>query len=164
MQAHTVRLVARADPIKYILSRPILSGRLAKWAVILQSYDIVYVPQKAVKGQALADFLADHPAPSDWKFIDDFPDEDVFYIEMLPPWTMFFDGAARRDGAGAGVVFVTPQRQVLPYAFILSELCSKNVAEYQALIIGLQTAVDMKIPTIKVWQFTTHHQPTFWVI
>ena len=151
MQAHTIHLVARADPIKYILAKPVLSGRLAKWAVILQSCDIVYVPQKAIKGQALADFLADHPAPSNWEFTDDLPDEEVFYIETMPPWAMYFDGAARRDGAGAGVVFVTPQRQVLPYAFILGELCSNNVAEYQALIIGLQMAIDLKIPTLEVY-------------
>src|SRR6516162_2070901 len=62
-----------------------------------------------------------------------------------------YDGAARHDGAGAGVVFVTPQRQVLPYAFILGELCSNNVAEYQALIIGLQMAIDLKIPTLEVY-------------
>jgi len=30
MQAHTVRVISKADPIKYILSRPILSGHLAK--------------------------------------------------------------------------------------------------------------------------------------
>ncbi|KAL4022918.1 hypothetical protein IC575_016664 [Cucumis melo] len=35
MQAFTVHLVAKADPIKYVLSRPIISGCLAKWAVIL---------------------------------------------------------------------------------------------------------------------------------
>ena len=39
---------------------------------------------------------------------DDFPDEDVFYIEVMPPWMMFFDGAARREGARVGVVFVSP--------------------------------------------------------
>jgi len=44
MQAHTVRVISKADPIKYILSRPILSGRLAKWAVIFKQCDLVYVP------------------------------------------------------------------------------------------------------------------------
>ena len=61
----------------------------------------------------------------------------MFYIEVMPPWMMFFDEAARREGARAGVVFVSPQRQILLYSFSLSELCSDNVAEYQALIIGL---------------------------
>ena len=65
MQAYTVRLIAKADPIKYVLSRPMVSGRIARWAVLLQQYDLAYVPQKAVKGQALAYFLADHPISSD---------------------------------------------------------------------------------------------------
>ncbi|CAM8930814.1 unnamed protein product [Rhodiola kirilowii] len=51
MQAHTVHVVSKADPIKYILSRPVLSGRLAKWVVLLKQYDLVFVPHKATKGQ-----------------------------------------------------------------------------------------------------------------
>ena len=85
MQAYTVRLIAKAGPIKYVLSRPVVSGRIVQWTVLLQQYNLAYVPQKAVKGQALADFLADHPVPSDWEFFDDFLDEDMFYIEVMPP-------------------------------------------------------------------------------
>jgi len=65
MHANIVQMVSKTDPISYILSRPILNGRLAKWAVILKQYDLVYVLQRAVKGQALANFLADHPIPDD---------------------------------------------------------------------------------------------------
>ncbi|KAB2611505.1 hypothetical protein D8674_019537 [Pyrus ussuriensis x Pyrus communis] len=82
---------------------------------------------------------------------DDLPDEEVFYINIFPTWTMFFDGSARADGAGAGVVFMTPQRQILPYSFQLNELCSNNVAEYQALIIGLQMAINMEITALEVY-------------
>ena len=78
----------------------------------------------------MADFLVDHPIQFDWEFFDDFLDEDVFYIEVMLPWIMFFDGAARREEAGVGVVFVSPQRQILLYSFSLSELYSNNVAEY----------------------------------
>ncbi|GJU67479.1 reverse transcriptase domain-containing protein [Tanacetum coccineum] len=35
--------------------------RLAKWAVELGAYGITYVPRVAIKGQVLADFLADTP-------------------------------------------------------------------------------------------------------
>ncbi|WKA02936.1 hypothetical protein VitviT2T_021082 [Vitis vinifera] len=63
---------------------------------------------------------------------------------------MFFDGSARYDGTGAGVVFVSPQRQILPYSFVLSERCSNNVVEYQALIIGLQMAIEMKITSLEI--------------
>ena len=64
---------------------------------------------------------------------------------------MFFDGAARKDGAGAGVILVTPEEEVLPYAFTLTENCSKNVAEYQALMMGLEMAIELKITRLKVF-------------
>ncbi|KAL0345464.1 UNVERIFIED_CONTAM: Transposon Tf2-12 polyprotein [Sesamum radiatum] len=131
--------------------KPVLSGRLAKWSIVFNQYEIEYVPQKAIKGQALANFLADHPMPAEWEISDDFPDEDVFSIEILPAWTMFFAGAARTDGAGAGVVFVSPEKQVLTYSIVLNELCSNNVTEYQALIIGLQMASEMGIIEMEVY-------------
>nr|XP_009777510.1 PREDICTED: uncharacterized protein LOC104227078 [Nicotiana sylvestris] len=109
-----------------------------------QAHIIVYIPQKAVKGQALADFLADHPIPDDWKLTDELPDEDAMVIEVQPPWKMYFDGSAHREGAGAGVVFVTSQGKVLPYSFTLTQHCTNNVAEYQALILGLEMAIDMR--------------------
>ena len=122
--------------------------------------------QKAIKGQALANFLADHPIPADWELSDDFRDEDVSYTEVLPPWMMFFDGAARQEESDAGVVFVSPHKQVLPFAFVLSEPCSNNVAEYQALIAGPQMALDMKISYLEVYgdsklvinQLLTHYE------
>ena len=103
-------MVAKIDPVKYVLSRAIMSGRLAKWVVAFQEFEIAYVSQKAIKGQALANFLADHPIPVDWELSNDFPDEDVLYTEVLPPWIMFFDGAAWQEESGAGVVFVSPHK------------------------------------------------------
>ncbi|KAL0448158.1 UNVERIFIED_CONTAM: hypothetical protein Slati_1943700 [Sesamum latifolium] len=71
---------------------------------------------------------------AEWELSDDLPDEDVFLIEITPPWKMYFDGASHKEGAGAGVVFVTSEGEVLPYSFTLMQNCSNNVAEYQALI------------------------------
>ncbi|XP_074283766.1 uncharacterized protein LOC141608301 [Silene latifolia] len=93
MQAHTIHVVSKADPIKYILSRPVLSGRLAKWAMLLKRYDLVFVPQKVMKGQAIADFFADHPMPGRVGNFDDLPGEEIFYVDVLPPWQMYFDGS-----------------------------------------------------------------------
>ncbi|XP_060200402.1 uncharacterized protein LOC132628656 [Lycium barbarum] len=64
---------------------------------------------------------------------------------------MHFDGVAQRDGASAGVVFVTPQEEVLPYSFTLTQCCYNNVAEYQALILGLEIVVDMKQLQLQVF-------------
>jgi len=35
---------------------------------------------------------------------------------------MYFDRAARCDVAGAGVVFVSPEKHILPYSFVLAQL------------------------------------------
>ena len=64
MQAYTVHLIAHANPIKYMLSKQVLSRRLAIWGLLLTEYEIIYILQKTIKGQALGDFLADHPIPT----------------------------------------------------------------------------------------------------
>ncbi|XP_060190497.1 uncharacterized protein LOC132619680 [Lycium barbarum] len=150
-QAHSVNLISIANPIKFVMSKPVLSDRLARWYLQFQQFEITYIPQKAVKGQALADFLADHPIPDDWELTDELPDEDAMVVEIQSPWKLYFDGAAQRDGAGVGVVFVTPQGEVLPYSFTLTQHCSNNFAEYQALILGLEMAVDMKQLQLQVF-------------
>ena len=46
------------DPVKYIFEKPALTGRIARWKVLLSEFDIVYVAPKAIKGSTLADYLA----------------------------------------------------------------------------------------------------------
>ncbi|KAL6291692.1 hypothetical protein ACE6H2_009202 [Prunus campanulata] len=142
--SHGITLISKADPLKYLMAKPVPSGRLAKWSLLLSEFEIKYVSQKAIKGQALADFLAAHPVPDNMELSNDLPDEEVFSTE-ISPWQLYFDGAARKKGAGAGVVFITPSGGLIPYSFSLMTLCSNNIAEYEALIIGLEIALEMSI-------------------
>jgi hypothetical protein len=43
-----------------MLYRPILRGRIDKWAYALIEYDLTYEPLRALKGQVLADFIVEH--------------------------------------------------------------------------------------------------------
>ena len=68
------------DPIKYIFEKPTLSGRIARWQMILTEYDIQCTTQKAIKGSVLADHLA-HQAVEDYQSMKfEFPDEDIMMI------------------------------------------------------------------------------------
>jgi len=151
MQAHIMYLISKANTIKYILSRPVLHGLLAKWALILEQYDLIYVSQKTTEGQALTDYLVNHPIPEDWELTDDLQGEEIFFVDVLPSYKMFFDDATQPDGAGAGVMLVSLETYILPYSFILVNLLSNNVAEYQALILGLQIAIGMGIKDLHVY-------------
>ncbi|CAN6699597.1 unnamed protein product [Malus baccata var. baccata] len=55
-----VHIIAKTDVIKYMLSKPMLAGRIGKWILALSEFSFQYVPQRAVKGQAIADFLTEH--------------------------------------------------------------------------------------------------------
>ena len=105
---------------------------------------MTFVPQKAIKGQALADFLAAHPIIETSKLYEDILDK-VIEPNMTSSddvWQLFFDGTSRTGPkgkivAGVGMVFILPRNHVLPRAFSLKEPCSNNIAEYNALLIGL---------------------------
>jgi len=58
MLSYTTWLVSKMDPVKYIFEKPALTEQIARWQVLLSELDIVYVTQKAIKGSALADYLA----------------------------------------------------------------------------------------------------------
>ncbi|GJT03969.1 reverse transcriptase domain-containing protein [Tanacetum coccineum] len=57
-QGHAIKVIID-KPINQILNNREAMGRLAKWGIELEAYDIKYAPRSAIKGQALADFLAD---------------------------------------------------------------------------------------------------------
>jgi len=71
-------------------------------------------------------------------------------------WQLFFDGASRTGPqghviAGVGVVLVSPQNYVIPRAFSLTEPCSNNVAEYNALLIGMQIAGEIGVKNLEAY-------------
>lgn len=57
-QAHPI-IIPTNHPLLQTLHKPDLSGRLAKWAIEQSGYDIKFIPAKAIKAQALADFIAE---------------------------------------------------------------------------------------------------------
>jgi ribonuclease HI len=62
-----------------------------------------------------------------------------------PHWTLFFDGSARQQGGGAGVVLVDPSGDQVKYMVHLQFKATNNMAEYEALIFGLSAALSLGI-------------------
>ncbi|XP_052478893.1 uncharacterized protein LOC128034139 [Gossypium raimondii] len=109
-----------------------LNGRMARWQILLSEFDIVYVNQKAVKGSAIADFLASR-ALEDYEPLNfNFPNEDLMYVATAEKdfqkgglWKLNFDGA------------------------------SNAIAKYEACIMGIRAAIERKIKVLEVYGDST---------
>ncbi|RDX63345.1 Retrovirus-related Pol polyprotein, partial [Mucuna pruriens] len=139
MLSHTTWLVAKTNPIKYILEKPALTGKITRWQMALSEYDIIYVNQKAVKGSALVEHLAYHPLEDFQPLAHEFPDEHIATTTSIDPlveeWSMWFDG----------VVLASPKNQYFPFATKLGFDCTNNMAEYEAWTMGLLIALEFQV-------------------
>ncbi|CAL0322726.1 unnamed protein product [Lupinus luteus] len=156
MLSHTTWLLSKMDPIKYIFEKPILTGRIARWQVLLSEYDIVYVTRKAIKGSALADYLASQPIEKTESVNQEFPDEGIMSLSLEEPakgdiWTLVFDGASNALGHGIGVILISPEGDFTP---ITARLCfdsTNNIAEYEACAMSLQAVLERKVKILEVF-------------
>ncbi|PKI50907.1 hypothetical protein CRG98_028705 [Punica granatum] len=106
---HTIRLLSKADPLRYLLDSP----------SSMTEYDIEYVPRTSVKGQAIADHLAEFPINDDTPINTDFPDEGILQVDEEkeePTWKMYFDGAVNSVGSGVGAVLISSDGRHYPIA------------------------------------------------
>jgi hypothetical protein len=70
--AHTVWVVSDR-PLARVLQRKEVTGRVVQWAVEIGQYDVEFVPRRAIKSQALADFIVEW-TDSGLRGIDELPD------------------------------------------------------------------------------------------
>ncbi|GKV35610.1 hypothetical protein SLEP1_g43856 [Rubroshorea leprosula] len=135
-----VFVVSKTDVIKYMLSWPLLRGRIGKWILALAEFNLRYLPQKAVKGQVLADFLADHPC------LDVNADEDkginLFSIDLVP-WRLIFDGSSTDQAFGAGIIIVPSVEIVGDSQLVLKQLSGEYKCTSVVLSPYFATAIQL---------------------
>ncbi|GJV59947.1 reverse transcriptase domain-containing protein [Tanacetum coccineum] len=141
-QAHTIIIIID-QPIKQILPRLEVTGRLQKWSIELCEYDIQYRPRTSGKGKILVDFIVECPE-------DDLLDTPMEVEEELSdPWTLFTDGSSCVDGSGAGLILTNSEGAKFTYALRFRFDATINEAEYEALIAGLRNAKQMGVKNLQ---------------
>ncbi|XP_074351495.1 uncharacterized protein LOC141690608 [Apium graveolens] len=121
---------------------------MAKWSIRLSMYDIIYEPRTTIKSQVLADFVADFSPNLLCEADEEL--QQILSTRKMESWSLYTDGASNVNGTGLGLVLKSPQGDTLAYSICCEFKATNNESEYEALIIGLTTAVDMKIAHIKV--------------
>jgi ribonuclease HI len=130
---HTIRVVSDR-PLVRILQSKEATGQIAQWAVEVGQYNIEFITRRAIKSQALADFIAEW-TDSDVRGFGDLPDH----------WVLYFDGSYTLKGARAGVVLIPSEGGMLKYAIQIEFPATNNTAEYKGLVTRLQLAKELDI-------------------
>jgi ribonuclease HI len=110
------------------------TGRIRKRAAELNEFSIDYVHMSSIQSQALADFIAD------WT-----PGAQEEVTKDAEAWIVFCDGSWGTFGAGAAAVLVVPSKVRTCYAARLDFSYTNNIAEYEALLLGLRKLKAMGI-------------------
>ncbi|GJU39370.1 reverse transcriptase domain-containing protein [Tanacetum coccineum] len=152
-QTHRIKVITDS-PIGQVLNNSGASGRLAKWIVELGAYGITYVPRVVVKGQVLANFLADTPTEINATLevdstprIEDIPESSNARENLTPgprEWRLYTDGALNNGGSRAGLILIAPDDVEYSYVLCLNFSNSNNDAECEALLAGLWIATEMQ--------------------
>ncbi|XP_021733078.1 uncharacterized protein LOC110699873 [Chenopodium quinoa] len=135
-QAHPIKVLT-SQPIKKVLESKNHSSRMTDWSNQLADFGIEFEPWKAIKAQALADFIAEcahRPTP----------------IDTSAPWALYVDGSSSKAGSGAGLVIISPEGEMFEYAVKFAFYTLNNEAEYEAVILGLNLCQFMKIKFVQV--------------
>ncbi|RVW92172.1 hypothetical protein CK203_027060 [Vitis vinifera] len=134
---------------------PLWVGRLMRWLVLLTEFDIHYVTQKSIRGSIVADHLASLPVSDARAIDDDFPDEDVAVVTSLSRWRMYLMVRPTILDMGIGVLLISPHGDHIPrsvrLAFSDRHPATNNIVEYEACILGLETALELGIRQMEVF-------------
>ncbi|KAM1649464.1 hypothetical protein EV2_010938 [Malus domestica] len=112
--------------LQQILQSPDTSGRMIKWAITLDEFDISYQPKPAEK--------------------------EAQKIEpTAPSWSLYVDGSSNQQGCEAGLVLTTHDKVVMDYALHFKFKASNNEAEYEALLAGLLLTKHLGVKRIDIF-------------
>jgi len=105
----------------------------------LSEFLLIYQPLKAIIGQIVADFIADHSLV-----------EATQGCMESHPWTLYFDGSSHKNGTRVGIFILSPLNIPTKFKYKIKDFCSNNVAEYEALIVGLEILLGLGLNNVVI--------------
>ncbi|XP_077232510.1 uncharacterized protein LOC143869838 [Tasmannia lanceolata] len=154
-QAHTIKVLSRSE---------------------LSEFDIQYAPRPTIKAQVLADFVVECTIPqqvtepeiartpaverviTNEERPEDGTEEEIISVPAGqdpspagPLWEVYVDGSSSKGGSGAGLVLTGPDNFTIDYALRFGFRASNNEAEYEALLAGMNLAVQTGAQILKAY-------------
>ncbi|GAV77975.1 RVT_3 domain-containing protein [Cephalotus follicularis] len=139
-QAHTIKVLTD-KPLRQVLAKPNMSGRLVKWSVELGEYDVKFEARPVIKSQVLADFIGNNTLT---ECMEEDPSENERGL-----WKLSVDGSSCISRSGACLVLTSSDGWTLEYALRFGFKATNNEAEWEALIVGLTFAKHLEVQKIE---------------
>ncbi|XP_075077203.1 uncharacterized protein LOC142163947 [Nicotiana tabacum] len=156
LSVYTTHMIFRLNPLKYIFQNSMPTGKLAKWQILLNEFEIVYVMHKAIKGQTLVNHIPKNLVDKYYESLSTyFLDEEVLFAgedisESYLGCRMFFDRATNFKGVGIRPVLISKSRKYYPISAKIRFPSTNNMSEYEVCILGIRMAVDINIKELLV--------------
>ena len=153
-QARTVVVLTQL-PLKAIFWNADYTRRIDKWGTILGAFDNKYMPRTSIKGQVLADLVAEF-AETPLKSEIEAQHMDGKSIGSIAPqeplhWKVYVNGAANQRGSKVGLVLVSPGKLTIEKSLRLGFSATNNEAEYEALLEGMSMVQRIKGKLVKIF-------------
>ena len=156
-QAYTVVVLTQL-PLKSILRNANYTRRIPKWGTILRAFNIKYMPRTSIKGQVLADLVAEFAkCPEEMDVENHNMGEGlvgVVSIQCPMPWELYVDGATNQRGSWVGLVLVSLENITIEKSLRLSFSVTNNEAKYEALLMGIMMVQKMGGKAVKVFSYS----------
>ena len=113
--------------------------------MLLSEFNITFVSQSSIKGQALADQITERSINSiESEESAQLADEGILTKEAnKEKRKLYFDEAANICRCGIKSIFISPNGNQFPTSARLAFPYTNNIVEYKACIMGLRMAIDM---------------------
>ena len=136
-QAHTAVVLTQL-PLRSVLRSTDYIGRIAMWSVLLEAFDIKYMPRTSVKGQVLADLIAEFTEPP----IEAVAEEEnmdgksvgTISAQGASRWKVYVDEVANQRGSGVRLVLISPEKITIEKSLRLGFSATNNEAKYEVLL------------------------------
>jgi len=118
-------------PLRKVLQKPDVVGRMVHWTVELSEFDVQYEPKGHIKGKVYADFVVELSSKAIQVDGGDFQ------------WVFSVDGSSNQHGSGANIILEGPNGLLIEQALRFAFKANINQAEYEALVAGMLLAKEL---------------------
>jgi hypothetical protein len=139
--------VVTSYPLRAILHNPNATANIAKWAVELDEFELDFVPHHAGKSQELADFIVDWMPSAGPHGVQTIVSQSPELRSSLDPTGL---SSLMAPHVSRGVLLLAPHRDQFKYMVHLDFKATNNMAEYEALLFGLSTALSLGVQQLLV--------------